>query len=46
MRANYIVGNRKVAIAGAGYVGSSIVYALTLRVVELSVLYVVGPSGI
>ena len=27
----YVVGNRKVAIIGAGYVGSSIAYALALR---------------
>ncbi len=31
MEKRYIVGNRKVAIIGAGYVGSSIAYALALR---------------
>ena len=31
MRAGYTVGNRKVAIIGAGFVGSSIAYALALR---------------
>ncbi len=31
MRRNYSLGNRKVAIIGAGYVGSSIAYALALR---------------
>lgn len=31
MRTKYIVGNRKVAIIGAGFVGSSIAYALALR---------------
>lgn len=31
MRQEYVVGNRKVAIIGAGYVGSSIAYALALR---------------
>lgn len=31
MRAGYVVGNRKVAIIGAGFVGSSIAYALALR---------------
>lgn len=31
MRPEYIVGNRKVAIIGAGFVGSSIAYALALR---------------
>ena len=30
-RSGYTVGNRKVAIVGAGYVGSSIAYALALR---------------
>ena len=30
MKANYVIGNRKVAIVGAGYVGSSIAYALAL----------------
>lgn len=31
MRLGYTVGNRKVAIIGAGFVGSSIAYALALR---------------
>ena len=31
MQQKYILGNRKVAIIGAGYVGSSIAYALALR---------------
>ena len=31
MRTGYVVGNRKVAIVGAGFVGSSIAYALALR---------------
>ena len=31
MKRNYVIGNRKVAIVGAGYVGSSIAYALALR---------------
>lgn len=31
MRTGYIVGNRKAAIIGAGFVGSSIAYALALR---------------
>lgn len=31
MGTGYSVGNRKIAIIGAGYVGSSIAYALTLR---------------
>ncbi len=31
MRTGYVVGNRKVAIIGAGFVGSSIAYALALR---------------
>ena len=31
MKKNYFVGTRKVAIIGAGYVGSSIAYALALR---------------
>ena len=30
-RSGYTIGNRKVAIVGAGYVGSSIAYALALR---------------
>lgn len=30
-RKNYTIGNRKVAIIGAGFVGSSIAYALALR---------------
>ena len=31
MRKNLLVGNRKVAIIGSGYVGSSIAYALAIR---------------
>lgn len=31
MKPSYIIGNRKVAIIGAGFVGSSIAYALALR---------------
>lgn len=31
MKPNYVVGNRKVAIVGTGFVGSSIAYALALR---------------
>ena len=31
MRAGYTIGNRKAAIIGAGFVGSSIAYALALR---------------
>lgn len=31
MRGRYTVGNRKVAIVGAGFVGSSVAYGLTLR---------------
>lgn len=31
MRPGYVIGNRKVVIIGAGYVGSSIAYALALR---------------
>lgn len=31
LKTSYIVGNRKVVIVGAGYVGSSIAYALALR---------------
>lgn len=31
MKKNYKIGNRKVAIIGAGYVGSSIAYALALK---------------
>ena len=30
-RQGYTLGNRKVAIIGAGFVGSSIAYALALR---------------
>ena len=31
MRKNYTFGNCKVAIIGAGFVGSSIAYALTIK---------------
>lgn len=31
MKSRYIVGNRKIAIIGSGYVGASVAYALALR---------------
>lgn len=31
MKKDYIIGNRKVAVVGTGYVGSSIAYALAIR---------------
>lgn len=31
MKAKFVIGNRKIAIIGAGFVGSSIAYALALR---------------
>ena len=37
---NYTVGNRKVAIIGAGYVGSSIAYALALRDVAREIVLI------
>ena len=40
MKRNYTIGNRKVAIVGAGYVGSSIAYALTLRDVAREIVLI------
>ncbi len=40
MSAKYVIGNRKVAIIGAGYVGSSIAYALTLRDVAREIVLI------
>ncbi len=40
MRQRYTVGNRKVAIVGAGYVGSSIAYALALRDVAREIVLI------
>lgn len=40
MRQRYTVGNRKVAIIGAGYVGSSIAYALALRDVAREIVLI------
>lgn len=40
MRKKYSVGNRKVAIIGAGYVGSSIAYALALRDVAREIVLI------
>ncbi len=37
---NYRLGNRKVAIVGAGYVGSSIAYALSLRDVAREIVLI------
>ncbi len=39
-RAGYTLGNRKVAIIGAGYVGSSIAYALALRDVAREIVLI------
>lgn len=39
-RPGYTVGNRKVAIIGAGYVGSSIAYALALRDVAREIVMI------
>lgn len=39
-RLGYAVGNRKVAIVGAGYVGSSIAYALALRDVAREIVLI------
>lgn len=36
----YTLGNRKVAIVGAGYVGSSIAYALALRDVAREIVLI------
>lgn len=40
MRRKYKIGNRKVAIVGAGFVGSSIAYALTLRDVAREIVLI------
>lgn len=40
MRKDYVIGNRKVAIIGAGYVGSSIAYALALRDIAREIVLV------
>lgn len=40
MRPNYVIGNRKVAIIGAGFVGSSIAYALALRDIAREIVLV------
>lgn len=40
MKRNYTVGSRKVAIIGAGYVGSSIAYALALRDIAREIVVV------
>ena len=40
MRSSYIIGNRKVAIIGAGFVGSSIAYALALRDIAREIVLV------
>lgn len=39
-RPGYTIGNRKVAIVGAGYVGSSIAYALALRDVAREIVLI------
>ncbi len=39
-RAKYVLGNRKVAIIGAGYVGASIAYALALRDVAREIVLI------
>lgn len=39
-RIGYILGNRKVAIVGAGYVGSSIAYALAVRDVAREIVLI------
>ena len=39
-KAGYTIGNRKVAIVGAGYVGSSIAYALALRDVAREIVLI------
>lgn len=39
-RTGYTLGNRKVAIIGAGYVGSSIAYALALRDVAREIVLI------
>lgn len=40
MRKNYTLGNRKVAIIGAGYVGSSIAYALAIKDVVREIILI------
>lgn len=40
MKRRYTLGNRKVAIVGAGYVGSSIAYALALRDVAREIVLI------
>ncbi len=40
MKRNYVVGNRKVAIIGSGYVGSSIAYALAIKDVAREIVLV------
>ena len=40
MKRRYILGNRKVAIIGSGYVGSSIAYALALRDVAREIVLI------
>lgn len=40
MRQGYTIGNRKVAIIGAGFVGSSIAYALALRDIAREIVLV------
>ena len=39
-KTNYIVGNRKVAIIGAGFVGASIAYALAIRDIAREIVLV------
>lgn len=40
MKKNYTLGNRKVAIIGAGYVGSSIAYALAIKDVAREIVLI------
>ena len=40
MKTKYKIGNRKVAIIGVGYVGSSIAYALALRDVAREIVMI------
>ena len=40
MKRNYTLGNRKVAIIGSGYVGSSIAYALAIRDVAREIVLI------
>ena len=39
-RAGYTLGNRKVAIIGAGFVGASIAYAMALRDIAREIVIV------